>query len=600
MRLLHSLIPWMAVSTATAGQVGGPRPAEVVFEWAASKKAPAVRVGAECYVLPQSISEAGFECRFDNLKATVEGYGRSATVSYRIQSGKKVVPLGSVLKQIGGLGFWASDSSTFHVQSAAKRITFKEGKLAVYGGLPFQAEARWLEEGPSVAILLTGVGLDEDASVVLEDGAKLSQPAPGSLRIELPAPSGKVLKRLDLPGQCQLLFDLDEVLVPAPQSKPKPGAQAKEPAKRGPPAEQAKPVPPVVTGPPDTAVPPAPPAKSEGSKPAPSQGQESTPPIEQGAGSSESEAVDREPPKWIGAKPARLKGVQTAAESEVGVILKLGVVGELAQAPLFRRPEPNVVEAVLRGATAPPEVVLPQNRHVAALSASVTDEGLVLRFELRQPMGAQISYTSGEIHLALAVQRSGGSMSGKVIVVDAGHGGSDTGARSPDKKVHEKALALSIAQKLADALAKEGATVLMTRKTDVFIPLKERPEIANRNGADLFVSVHINSNENQNSSSGGITFYHAKDPVSNLLAECVQGAIARVSGLPSLGAWSDSRIYKTGFAVLRYAKMPAILIEMGFINHRTDRAKMTTEKFQSDVASAIVKGIKVYFGNEQE
>ncbi|MBV6489996.1 MAG: N-acetylmuramoyl-L-alanine amidase LytC [Fimbriimonadaceae bacterium] len=216
-------------------------------------------------------------------------------------------------------------------------------------------------------------------------------------------------------------------------------------------------------------------------------------------------------------------------------------------------------------------------------------------------MGLQLAHEPDGIHLTLIKPNVGdGKLAGKVVVVDAGHGGHDTGARSPDKKLNEKDLALAIASVTAKRLSEQGATVVLTRKGDQFIALKERSEIANRNGAHFFLSVHINSNQVANSSTGGITFYHQQDPVGMLLADCIQGEIAKVSGLPNLGTWSDRRIYETGFAVLRYAKMPAVLIEMGFINNAKDRARMSTADFKEKVAGAIVQGLRAYLGDGKQ
>lgn len=158
-------------------------------------------------------------------------------------------------------------------------------------------------------------------------------------------------------------------------------------------------------------------------------------------------------------------------------------------------------------------------------------------------------------------------------------------------------MTLSISKRVSDALTAQGATVIMTRKTDVFIPLQERSMIANRTGADIFVSIHINSSSS-GSFTGGMTFYHKKDPIGQLLADCIQREIGKVSKLKSHGAWSDQRLYESGLAVLRHSQMPAVLIEMGFINQAGDRNRMLSADFQNAVAEAIVKGIKVYLGNE--
>ena len=100
-----------------------------------------------------------------------------------------------------------------------------------------------------------------------------------------------------------------------------------------------------------------------------------------------------------------------------------------------------------------------------------------------------------------------------------------------------------------------------------------------------------------NGTSGGMTFYHKSSAVGQVLAECIQSEIAKVSKLKSHGAWSDGRIYDTGFSVLRNSTMPGVLIEFGFINNSADRKRMVTADFQSDVAGAVVKGLKVYLGD---
>jgi N-acetylmuramoyl-L-alanine amidase len=82
------------------------------------------------------------------------------------------------------------------------------------------------------------------------------------------------------------------------------------------------------------------------------------------------------------------------------------------------------------------------------------------------------------------------------------------------------------------------------------------------------------------------------------MADCIQREIVKVSGLPSMGVWSDQRIYQTGFAVLRGATMPAVLIECGFLNTKKDRARMQTDEFQNGIATAVVKGLKAYLGDE--
>jgi N-acetylmuramoyl-L-alanine amidase len=291
--------------------------------------------------------------------------------------------------------------------------------------------------------------------------------------------------------------------------------------------------------------------------------------------------------------------LQVLQDSSTAATLSFSLTGLLSGAPKISRPLPNVLRVVFPGAryTEAPEGT-PYKGSVEQVAFEQFDHAVVVEITLSRPMGLEMSYTDQEVRLLLIKPQVGdGKLAGKTIVVDAGHGGHDSGARSPDKRTREKDLTLKIATKVASALAAEGATVIMTRKSDVFIPLKERSEVANRNEADFFISCHINSNESSNSSSGTISFHHAQDSDSILLAESIQVELKKTAKLPSMGVWSDQRIYDNGFAVLRYAKMPAVLLELGFINNRSDRARMTSETYPSDVARAVVRGLRVYLGD---
>ena len=156
------------------------------------------------------------------------------------------------------------------------------------------------------------------------------------------------------------------------------------------------------------------------------------------------------------------------------------------------------------------------------------------------------------------------------------------------------------AKLIAERLMAEGATVIMTRSTDVFISLNKRAQIANSSGADFFISSHINSTGGAATQSGTITFHHKGNALGKQLATCIQNEIAKVNKLPNKGVWSDGKIYQNGFAVLRQTTMPGVLLELGFINHPKDRARMVTEEFQQSVAAAVVRGMKVFLGDAKK
>jgi len=277
------------------------------------------------------------------------------------------------------------------------------------------------------------------------------------------------------------------------------------------------------------------------------------------------------------------------------------ILGQLASPPTIQRIDPSQVQVVFPGARYSSAESLPALADIRSIDVHEDAKGLVLNCSLPRPMGVVLSTTKNKVTLSLYKPEVGdGKIAGKIIVIDAGHGGTDTGARSNDGSVNEKDITLAVALQVAEKLSKQGATVVMTRKTDVKIPLKERADIANRNKADFFISIHINSNKLANSRSGSISFYHGGNVISSVLAECMQKQLGAATGLPSVGVWSDTRIYSTGFAVLRYSKMPAILLELGFINHTKDLKRMIQPDFHLKVAESVVRGLGTYLGNGEK
>lgn len=188
----------------------------------------------------------------------------------------------------------------------------------------------------------------------------------------------------------------------------------------------------------------------------------------------------------------------------------------------------------------------------------------------------------------------------RVVVIDAGHGGSDPGAEAG--RVKEKDLNLTVSKKVQTKLKNAGYEVIMTRSTDVFVELSERARIANTSSTDIFVSIHTNS---FNSISKGIETFsyngsgNAKNPVvandpdrllkSSLLSEAIQDAL-----LEETGAY-DRGDKEGNFHVIRETGMPAVLTEMGFIDNASERSKLVNNNYQEKIADGIVQGIKNYF-----
>ncbi len=186
------------------------------------------------------------------------------------------------------------------------------------------------------------------------------------------------------------------------------------------------------------------------------------------------------------------------------------------------------------------------------------------------------------------------SLAGKIICIDPGHGGKDSGARDEFRsgKVYEKDITLSVGRRLRDLLTQNGATVVMTRSDDTFIPVMGRPQIANARRADFFVSIHADSSGGQNSHSGSTIYYHAQNPVCRLMAADISRRMAESSGIPRLGIRSDTVRFPTGFGVLRGSLMPAVLVETGYMNCDTDLTKLRTDDTQQKIAEGIMAGLR--------
>ncbi|MBP2654835.1 MAG: amiC 1 [Firmicutes bacterium] len=188
------------------------------------------------------------------------------------------------------------------------------------------------------------------------------------------------------------------------------------------------------------------------------------------------------------------------------------------------------------------------------------------------------------------------SLKGKVIAVDPGHGGTDSGAIGPNG-VQEKAVTLAVAMEVKALLEKAGAKVYMTRVNDrdVYAPndsateeLSARAEVGNRNNADIFLSIHANSF--QNSQVGGIGSYFYKNTIyGKLLAQNLQDGMVKASGL------SDRGIYPANFYVLKNTAMPAVLVELAFLSNPSEEKLLNTPQFQQKLAQGIVNGVNNFF-----
>ena len=187
-------------------------------------------------------------------------------------------------------------------------------------------------------------------------------------------------------------------------------------------------------------------------------------------------------------------------------------------------------------------------------------------------------------------------LAGRTIVLDPGHGGSDPGAIGLSGN-REKDINLKVSKKVMLLLAQSKANVRMTRTTDIDVigsnatdvqDLQYRVDVGTNARADIFVSIHSNSSPNR-SVTGTTTYYYAKTPKDELLAKCVQDKLVEYGNLDNLG------VRTAGFYVIKRSKIPAILIELGFISNQREEALLASPAMQDKLAYGIVSGIEDYF-----
>ncbi len=194
----------------------------------------------------------------------------------------------------------------------------------------------------------------------------------------------------------------------------------------------------------------------------------------------------------------------------------------------------------------------------------------------------------------------GDSLEGKIIAIDPGHGGTDSGAVGWDPNTpYEKHFAFWISETLRHLLESEGAEVVMTRTGDYDVSLADRCAIANNAGADIFVSVHLNSVGNQDV-QGTETFYYGCGNSYSVegkdLAEKTQARLVNRLGTNDRGARADCDYFGYHLYVLANTNMPAILTETVFISNQQEYEMMLEEYWRTEAALAHFEGILEYFG----
>ena len=212
--------------------------------------------------------------------------------------------------------------------------------------------------------------------------------------------------------------------------------------------------------------------------------------------------------------------------------------------------------------------------------------------------GIAIDIFNSVVNAPVASDVALSNVKNKIITIDPGHGGSDSGAVGPNGYT-EKEGAFAISQKVASILNQSGAKVVMTRDSDVDVygpnasarnELQARVDVGNRVNSDIFVSIHCNAFVNP-AANGTQTFYYGSSYQGQRLAQNIQEKMIEANGL------RDRGISTCNFYVVKHSYMPAVLIETAFITNYDEEALLSDDEWQTTMAKAIAEGINEYFSN---
>jgi len=267
-------------------------------------------------------------------------------------------------------------------------------------------------------------------------------------------------------------------------------------------------------------------------------------------------------------------------------------------------PAPHAAASSLSGVPAAAPTLVPTPTEVEEVETKPAPE--------ERPRPGKVEEEAPNANQVYAVRR---------IVIDPGHGGKDIGAKGYDKRYCEKQATLDIGKRVAELLKEQdGVEVLMTRDTDKYISLKYRTEFANRHNADLFVSIHCNSNP-RSLATGTETYTYSARPSNKLAAVAAVNENGYGNDLANIFADLHNKGYSRNsyelakrveerirdrlkqhlrhiqhapFYVLRQVDMPAILIETAFISNKSEEIKLRDPYWRDKIAKAIVDGIVDY------
>ncbi|QOR36399.1 N-acetylmuramoyl-L-alanine amidase [Clostridium sp. 'deep sea'] len=229
------------------------------------------------------------------------------------------------------------------------------------------------------------------------------------------------------------------------------------------------------------------------------------------------------------------------------------------------------------------------NKIASAVKLNNKPDSAVLEVSLNNLGSYKVNTAGFSKNVQLVLLNS--SLSGKVIALDAGHGGSRPGAYRGG--IYEKEITLPVALKVQKILTDKGITVFMTRVNDKTVLLDERVDLVNGCKADLAVSIHVNDTRYGTGKASGVETWYYPKPENERLAQCLQTGLLSATGFRNRGIKPSTRL-----RVTKNWKMPSALMEIGFMDNDYERNQLLNDKVQQKIAENIVFSIENFLRNE--
>jgi N-acetylmuramoyl-L-alanine amidase len=518
--------------------------------------------------------------RAGDLTAMVNGQSRPLPVAPTVIRNLPYVPAHPVFMMLGGWVRFDEPSRTLHVASQITTMTVRRGDGAVRVVLeatgPLRPETRTLADPDRLVVDLHGGAFRPSDQDVQVGEAGVARVRAGQFQVK--------------PYITRVVFDLHQAVDVRTQTAGDAFTFAIEVRPRGP--VLAGPPAPPPAGP--AAVPAQPPA-SAGPPPGPAPVPAPAPTTTPAAGPPPPGATNPDMPSTHEATapiPDALPDdgiprIRQVRVEQLGTRFRVLIEGTLPLEYTVREfLEPDRLVIDIQGA-----VFVPVKQEIPVAGAVVT-EVRAAQFQADPDIARVVVVLRRKALYTVAAGADGPSsivieipdtqLRAHVVAIDAGHGGRDTGAIGPTGLL-EKEVVLDLAQRIRELLVKAGVRVIMTRETDVFVELADRPRVARQQGATVFVSIHANASVRP-AANGSETYYLT--PQSQVLAQIVQEELGRIQGLANRGVKTAT------FLVLRENDVPAVLVEVAYVSNIDEEARLRQNAFRQRLAEAVARGVQ--------